>query len=612
MHLTPLLDVMGEAPQISALVEAARAGEKRDVTVSVGARLPLIAELSRSTDRPLVIVTATGRETDELAAGLEHFVDPGAIATFPAWETLPHERLSPRSDTVARRLASLRRLAHPGDTPVKILIMPVRSLLQPIPVGLGDLEPVTAQMGMRIQMEEFTAALVDAAYTRVDMVTRRGEFAVRGGLIDVFAPTEPHPHRIEFFGDEIDEIRYFSAADQRSLEIAEHGVWAPPCREILLTDAVRKRAGGLVEALPGAAEMLEKLAEGIAVEGMESLAPVLVESMEAVVAHFPQNSLIILDDPERLRRRSHDLVATTEEFLAAAWSSAAAGADAPVDLASAENLGLSAGSFATLESVEELARDEGFGWWTFGSLPTDQELAEFAEVPGSEDAGETRTLQTRDVRGYRGKIDEAVADLKNLTTQGWRLVLVTEGVGPARRLTDQLLQEEVPARLVTEIAPAGADAREGEDPSLPPAGIVLVTTAQIRKGFVSEPLKFALFTEADLTGREGPSTRDMRTLPSRRRGVVDPLALKAIGSVSLKANEPGLRQLAHRCRVPFETFSAEALREHEHRFPASSFVRETVGVGSVSGPVAWLLSQGNLSGETLREQGVTITLGVTH
>ncbi|WP_407252148.1 cobalt-precorrin 5A hydrolase [Klebsiella pneumoniae] len=64
--------------------------------------------------------------------------------------------------------------------------------------------------------------------------------------------------------------------------------------------------------------------------------------------------------------------------------------------------------------------------------------------------------------------------------------------------------------------------------------------------------------------------------------------------------------------TPFETFSAEALREHEHRFPASSFVRETVGVGSVSGPVAWLLSQGNLSGETLREQGVTITLGVTH
>lgn len=92
----------------------------------------------------------------------------------------------------------------------------------------------------------------------------------------------------------------------------------------------------------------------------------------------------------------------------------------------------------------------------------------------------------------------------------------------------------------------------------------------------------------------------------------DPLALKAIGSVSLKKNEAGLIQLASSWRVPFETFTADALREHEHRFPTSSFVRQTVGVGSVSGPAAWLLSHGQLLGETLREQGVTITLGVSH
>jgi cobalt-precorrin 5A hydrolase len=92
----------------------------------------------------------------------------------------------------------------------------------------------------------------------------------------------------------------------------------------------------------------------------------------------------------------------------------------------------------------------------------------------------------------------------------------------------------------------------------------------------------------------------------------DPLALKAIGSVSLKKDEEGLIQLASCWRVPFETFTADALREHEHHFPASPFVRQTVGVGSVSGPAAWLLSHGQLTGETLREQGVTITLGVSH
>lgn len=93
---------------------------------------------------------------------------------------------------------------------------------------------------------------------------------------------------------------------------------------------------------------------------------------------------------------------------------------------------------------------------------------------------------------------------------------------------------------------------------------------------------------------------------------LDPLSLKAIGSIALKSDEAGLIKLASCHQVPFHTFSAEALREHEHHFPVSDFVKKTAGVGSVSGPAAWLLSQGQLIGETLREQGVTITLGVSH
>ena len=93
---------------------------------------------------------------------------------------------------------------------------------------------------------------------------------------------------------------------------------------------------------------------------------------------------------------------------------------------------------------------------------------------------------------------------------------------------------------------------------------------------------------------------------------LDPLALKAIGSIVLKQDELGLIQLASDLDVPFEIFSVAALREHEHRFPSSLFVKQTVGVGSVSGPAAWRLSEGHVIGETLREQGTTITLGVTH
>ncbi|WP_237931412.1 cobalt-precorrin 5A hydrolase [Buttiauxella sp. S19-1] len=91
----------------------------------------------------------------------------------------------------------------------------------------------------------------------------------------------------------------------------------------------------------------------------------------------------------------------------------------------------------------------------------------------------------------------------------------------------------------------------------------------------------------------------------------DPLALRAIGSVSLKQDEPALLELAHLRQIPFEIFSVDQLAQHEYRFPASEFVRLTVGVGSVSQPAAWLMSNGNLVGNTLREQGVTITLGVS-
>src|SRR5690606_21643464 len=136
-----------------------------------------------------------------------------------------HERLSPRSDTVAQRIATLRRLVHPqevekeaGLAPLRVVVAPLRAVLQPLVPGLADMVPVRLAVGDQIDLTELTEALAGAAYTRVDMVERRGEFAVRGGIVDVFAPTDPHPIRVEFFGDEVDSLRAFSVADQRSLK----------------------------------------------------------------------------------------------------------------------------------------------------------------------------------------------------------------------------------------------------------------------------------------------------------------------------------------------------------------------------------------------------------
>ncbi|WP_274755831.1 transcription-repair coupling factor [Actinotignum sanguinis] len=459
-----------------------------------------------------VAITASGREAEILEGAMRAYLPAEQIAVFPSWETLPHERLSPRSDTVARRLLTLRRLAHPEEfEPLRLLIMPVRALLQPITRGLGDLAPVRLRLREDAPMEEVENALVNAAYTRVDMVERRGQFAVRGGILDVFPPTERHPIRVEFFGDTVDEIRTFSVGDQRSMEEREE-IYAPPCREILLTESVRTRARSLISELPGATDMLDKIAAGIAPEGMESLTPVLVDGMDAVVDVLPADARLLIIEPERVDQRAESLIATTEEFLAAAWSAAAAGGTPPVQA--------NAASFASVAATREAALTRGQAWWTLGgfsgnalsgnALPGN--VTSTAGTFKNDDAG--AAVAAREPRKFLGKVDEALAAIGEQARRGVRQVLVVDGPGLARRYAEQLGELGVPASAVAEV-PTHLD-----------SGVVYVVAAPIAEGFVMDDQQLGVYAGADLTGRGGSSTRDMRALPKRRRkNAVDPLSL---------------------------------------------------------------------------------------
>ena len=290
--------------------------------------------------RFVLAVTATAREAEELTAALNSLLPAGSAAYFPPWETLPHERLSPRSDTSGQRIAVLRRLAHPGDNsdprsgPLSIVATPVRGLLQPIVGGLGDLPPVRLQAGQEADLDEVVVRLVDIGYARTDLVEKRGELAIRGGILDVFPPAEEHPVRIEFWGDTVEDVRFFKVADQRSLQTAADGLWAPPCRELLLTPAVREKAKELAAEHPGLSEVLGKLADGITVEGMEAFAPVLADRMDLLLDYLPRGGCVLACDPERIRARAADLVRTSQEFLEASWVNAAAGAEVPIGRAS--------------------------------------------------------------------------------------------------------------------------------------------------------------------------------------------------------------------------------------------------------------------------------------
>ena len=524
MSLNGLVDVVVEDAALAEAVEAAASGARPlvDLVGPPAARPLAVAALAARARRTVLAVTATGREAEDLAAALRSLLPPDGVVDYPAWETLPHERLSPRSDTVGRRLAVLRRLAHPlaDDVtagPVQVVVAPIRSVLQPQVKGLGDLEPVSLRSGQSADLGEVVEGLAAAAYARVELVEKRGEFAVRGGILDVFPPTEEHPLRVEFWGDDVEEIRYFKVADQRSLEVAEHGLWAPPCRELLLTAQVRARAAELAVEHPELVELLGKIAEGIAVEGMESLAPVLVDDMELLLDVLPADSMAVVCDPERVRTRAADLVATSQEFLEASWAASAGGGEAPVDLGAA--------SLWSIAAVRDRARELGLPWWSVSPFAADEEAGGSGGPAGDRmigpelEFGDTLRLGMHAPELYRGDTARALADTKGWLAEGWRTVFVTEGHGPAARLVEVLGGEGIPARL----AATSADGSAGAPADLAPS-VVHVATASLEHGFVDPVLKLAVLTETDLSGQRS-TTKDMGRMPSRRRKTIDPLTL---------------------------------------------------------------------------------------
>ncbi|MDX6284926.1 MAG: hypothetical protein QOG53_411 [Frankiales bacterium] len=504
MTLSGLLAAVGADPALAATRDAV--GQPSLELAAPASLRPLIAaviaaEAPQGGGRPVLAVTATGREAEDLVVQLRSFLRPDSVAEYPAWETLPHERLSPRADTVGRRLSVLRRLRHPdpddpASTPLSVVVAPIRSLLQPQVRGLGDLEPIRIRAGDEIVLDDIVARLVEIAYTRVELVERRGEFAVRGGILDVFPPDDEHPVRLDLWGDTVEEIRQFAVSDQRSLGPAPHGLWAPPCRELLLTAEVRDRAKRLAGEYPGLVDILDRIADGTPVEGMEALAPVLTDDMELLVDLLPAGSHILICDPERVRARAHELMRTSQEFLEAAWGAAATGAAAPLDLGAA--------AYKSLGEVREHALGLGIPWWGLSPFTADEETS----------TDDVLTVAARPATSYRGDVARAFADVREWLSNKWRVVLITEGHGPAERLTEALTGDDVAARLVADL----------DTP--PEPAVAHVVTGLLDHGFVHDALRLAVLTETDLAGAR-TSTKDMRRMPSRRRGGLDLLALEA-------------------------------------------------------------------------------------
>ncbi len=271
----------------------------------------LVAELAQKADRPVVIFAEDPRHADQLEAEIAFFAGPDLpVQHFVEWETLPWDSFSPHQDIISQRLRVLSAL--PATTN-GVIIAAVSALQQRLPpLDYVAARSLSLRKGQSLPRQAFTGDLTAAGYLRVPQVSEHGEFAVRGSLIDVFPMGADAPARIDFFDDEIESLRYFSAETQLSGARVDR-IDVLPAREIPLDDEAvrvfRDRYRERFEGQPGKSRVYRDVSDGIAHGGIEYYLPLFFDSTATLADYLPRDSVLLSpgDLESRLQQFRNDV-----------------------------------------------------------------------------------------------------------------------------------------------------------------------------------------------------------------------------------------------------------------------------------------------------------------
>jgi transcription-repair coupling factor (superfamily II helicase) len=490
---------------------------RSDATLAVsGPAQPfVVAGLARLTERrPLLVVTATVADADRLAGDLACFLPaerdgdatgvagalPGPVLRLPAWETLPFERVSPEISTMGQRLAVMWRLAGKGEHgeeggPPTVIVASVRALLQRLAPWREIGGPLVIRHGDRLDADAALARLSAAGYRREPQVEHRGELAVRGGIIDVFPSTADGPVRIDLFGDEVDRLTAFDVSDQRSTGPLSAAVFYG-CRELVVTEAVRRRAAALVDAEPWGRRQWERLADGMTFDGMESWLPWLQPDEELLTDLLPAGAQVVVVAPRRVRDRAVEVVteeAALADTLAATWGARPAmtggnGAHGRGPDDGGPGDGHAGGGRGEAPPAEGAGAGFPRLHLPFDRLLTRTGAATLSLVPVA-DSPDVPSVTVRGFEHVAGDAGRLAAQVRALTEGGMSVTLCSGNPAGAARLSTVLADEGVLAPLVDRAA-AGPGAQ--------------VVVAPLNAGFVLPEAKVAVLAESDVTGRRAP------------------------------------------------------------------------------------------------------------
>ena len=302
------MDTFGE--KISQAVNGLIQSQEQDVVLSSlngSAGALLITQLSEKTGLPLLIIAETYEKAEQIKLDFEFFSDPERISFFPHWDTIPYDNQSPDKDVVAVRYQALDAILHQETS---IVITTPNALMQRImPPERLQRNSFDLNISESIVREELLTQLVELGFVRVDMVEEKGEFAVRGELIDIFPITEPDPVRLDFFDDELETIKYFDVETQRSIREVDT-IRIVPAQEVIYSatsaDKILKRLLPFKsESVPQTYNyVVEQIQSGVSFSGMENLLPLFYDKPGTLLNYFPVQPGIVFFDRSSIIARS--------------------------------------------------------------------------------------------------------------------------------------------------------------------------------------------------------------------------------------------------------------------------------------------------------------------
>ena len=282
-------------PFASALAASPRKAVRWTIAgLPEGADALVLVELARATGGADILhVARDGQRLERLQDGLRFFSPEREVLVFPAWDCLPYDRMSPHPDIVAERLETLSRLAAPKapGAPARIILASVGAALQRVPPKSLYTEAATIlRKGQTVDVDWLTKFLGENGYGRAETVMEPGEFAVRGGLFDLFPPGTKEPLRLDLFGDTLESIRSFDPMSQRSTGTRDEVVLLPVSEVLLTPQSIERFRSGYRELfgnVSGEDLLYESVSAGQRLVGVEHWLPLFHDHMETLLDYCP-------------------------------------------------------------------------------------------------------------------------------------------------------------------------------------------------------------------------------------------------------------------------------------------------------------------------------------